>query len=71
MIPQIRITITSVIARSKISRGVMLRISPIRYCEYLENPPPADRITSPNAMAVDENTLITVSAEAVLPILHA
>ena len=62
---QIIVTHTSVAARIRISEEVTLKISPIRYEEYFENPPPTERMTRPKAMAADEKTLITVSAEAV------
>jgi hypothetical protein len=42
----------------------MLRISPMRSGENFENPPPRLIIMSPTAIAVEENTPITVSAEA-------
>ena len=46
------------------SLGVTASTSPMSSEEYLAKPPPRARITSPRAMLVEENTLMTVSAEA-------
>ena len=46
------------------SDGVMLRMSPIRSGENFEKPPPRLMTMRPTAMAVEENTPMTVSADA-------
>ena len=58
----VRISTTNII---KISLGVTVKISPIRYEEYFENPPFLDNITIPIAIESDEKTLIIVSVDAV------
>ena len=58
------IPMTSAQRSSPRSEGVTASTSPMSREEYLANPPPRERISSPAAMEVEENTLMMVSVEA-------
>ncbi len=60
-----KITTSKAMAKYKISFGVMERISPIKYPEYFAKPPYAERITTPSAIPIEENTPIIVSDEEI------
>ena len=57
-------TSTSTTSNPARSAGVMLNMSPMRNGEYFENPPPLLISISPTAIALEEKTPMTVSADA-------